>query len=57
MPPIIFSSAKRYYKDKDLTVEKDIPIDFETKYISRAYDLFDKILEFTISKIVSKITI
>lgn len=56
-PPIILSPAKRYYKDKDLTVEKDIPVDFETKYISRAYDLFDKILEFTTSIIVSKTTI
>lgn len=56
MPPVILSSAKRYYKDKELTVEKDIPVDFETKYISRAYDLFDKTLEFTTSVIASKAT-
>ncbi len=54
MPPVILSSAKRYYKDKELTVEKDIPVDFETMYSSRAYDLFDKTLEFTTSVIVSK---
>ena len=54
MPTVILSSAKRYYKDKELTVEKDVPIDFETKYVSRAYDLFDKILEFTTSIIVSR---
>ena len=56
IPPIILSSAKRYYKDKELTVEKDIPVDFETKYISRAYKLFDKTLEFTTSVIASKAT-
>lgn len=56
MPSVILSSAKRYYKDKELTVEKDIPVDFETKYISRAYELFDKILEFTTLIIASKAT-
>lgn len=56
MPPVILSSAKRYYKDKELTVEKDIPVDFETKYITRVYDLFDKTLEFTTSVIASKAT-
>ena len=54
MPPVILSSAKRYYNDKELTVEKDIPVDFEAKYISRAYELFDKTLEFTTSVIASK---
>ena len=54
MLPVILSSAKRYYKDKELTVEKDIPVDFEAKYISRAYELFDKTLEFTTSVIASK---
>lgn len=56
MPPVILSSAKRFYKDRELTVEKDIPVDFETKYISRAYDLFDKTLEFITSVIASKTT-
>lgn len=54
MPPVILSSGKRYYKDKELTVEKEVPVDFETKYVSRVYDLFDKILEFTTSVIISK---
>ena len=56
MSPVILSSAKRYYKNKELTVEQDIPVDFETKYISRAYDLFDKTLEITTSVIASKAT-
>ena len=57
MPPIILSTSKRYYKDKELTKKEDIPVDFETKYVSRAYDLFDKTLEFTTSIIVSKAAI
>lgn len=56
MSPIILPSAKRYYKDKELTKKENAPVDFETKYISRAYDLFDKILEFTTSVISSKDT-
>lgn len=54
MPPIILSTAKWYYKDKELTKKVDIPVDFETMYVSRTYDFFDKILEFTTSIIVSK---
>ncbi len=56
MPPIILSSAKRYYKNKELTEQKEIPTDFETKYISRAYDLFDRVLEFTTSIITAMAT-
>lgn len=54
MQPVILPSAKGYYNDKELTVEKEIPIDFEAKYVSKAYDLFDKNLEFTTSTIVAK---
>lgn len=54
MPPIILSSEKRYYTNKQLTEKKEMPVDFENRYVSRTYDLFDKILEFTTSVIISK---
>ena len=47
-------SAKGYYQDKKLKEENYIPIDFETKYVSKVYELFDKTLEFTTSIIESK---
>lgn len=52
MQPVILPSAKGYYNNKELKDEKVIPVDFESKYISRAYDLFDKTLEFTTSIIM-----
>ena len=52
MQPVILPSAKGYYNNKELKDEKEIPVDFESKYISRAYDLFDKTLEFTTSIIM-----
>jgi len=54
LPPILFPSSKGYYNNRELTEEKEIPVDFETSYISRAYDLFDKILEFTTSIIITR---
>lgn len=54
MPPIILASSKRYYSNKQLKTENEIPVDFEAKYMSHAYDLFDKTLEFTTTIIMSK---
>lgn len=54
MPPIILASSKRYYSDKQLKTENEIPVVFEAKYLSRVYEVFDKTLEFTTSIIVAK---
>lgn len=55
MPPIILASSKGYYSDKQLKTENEIPVDFEAKYISRTYELFDKTLEFTTTIIMAKV--
>lgn len=54
IPSVILSSGKRCNMDKELTKKKDIPADFETMYVSRTYDLFDKILEFTTSIVLKR---
>lgn len=54
LPPILLSTSKGYFHNKELTEEKEIPINFETSYVSRTYELFDKTLEFTTSIIISK---
>lgn len=54
LPQILFPSSKGYYNNRELTEEKEIPVDFEASYVSRAYDLFDKILEFTTSFIITR---
>lgn len=55
MPPIILASSKGYYSDKQLKTENEIPVDFEAKYMSHAYELFDKTLEFTTTIIMTKV--
>lgn len=55
MPPLILASSQRYYSDKQLKTKKEIPVDFEAKYLSRVYEVFDKTLEFTTKIIMTKI--
>lgn len=45
--PILFPVARGYYNNEKLTRKKEMPVDFETKFVTRAYDVFDKTLEFT----------
>lgn len=54
IPTIHLPACKGYYHNRELTEEREVPVDFEPNYISRAYDMFDKILQFTTSVIISK---
>ena len=52
--PIILASSKRYYSNKQLKTENEIPVVFEAKYLTHTYELFDKTLEFTTTIIMTK---